>query len=174
MLFRSDVNHATVWSLPGGMRKAGEPSLAAVARAVARAFLGPEADGPGSLNEADDSAVHAAASGQEAGPAAGITWADERSDTGSKHAAIAGFVACELTELCWAVTADARNTDNAWMETAVFHTHLADTQLSRLQAVTGSETSSMAWVRLGPDHKGAWTPGHVAFVAAVARKLGLD
>jgi ADP-ribose pyrophosphatase len=65
---------------------------------------------------------------------------------------------------------DPRNTDNAWMETSVFHEHLGTvTPNTDMQPSAGDDAKAAAWVQLTPELIRNLYASHPAFV-----EMGLE
>lgn len=69
---------------------------------------------------------------------------------------------------------DPRNTDNAWIETSVLHTHISNpTHFSELKLKAGDDARDLKWLPLIPEEISKLYGAHVALVNNAIKELAL-
>jgi len=87
-----------------------------------------------------------------------------------EEAGISATTSVKTRELYRGYVDDPRNTDNAWMETVVFHEHLGDADpLLKTTPTAGSDARAAQWIPLSRDLIEGLYASHSTFV-----KIGLE
>lgn len=65
---------------------------------------------------------------------------------------------------------DSRNTDNAWMESSVFHYHLTDDEATNVSVQAGSDADQASWVELKEDLYRRLFASHGQYLRAIIKE----
>ena len=66
---------------------------------------------------------------------------------------------------------DRRNTDNAWMETQVYHLHLSPEEAERIHLQAGDDAARAQWLPITPETIGSLYSNHGEFVARAVSRM---
>ncbi len=66
---------------------------------------------------------------------------------------------------------DPRNTDNAWMETTIIHTHLAYENASAMQVCAGDDASDFKWLPITPESLSSFYANHGSSLLLAVKEM---